>query len=420
MTTFTVIFCGTGCTRDEGEQTRVWKNKIWQFWKDDYSTKSDKRIYNPKTGYIPVRIHKEIANQLTNTAASASVRGVGENDWYDQEDTSDPLLTKPTNSKLTPPQTLLDYVASYTSGNQRTTTGQIAGWSSVALALHGACLAVDSGATKFNFIGHSRDAMQAIMAAWFIHAYGDSTVKDIEINIFAIDPVPGSGEWYSILTQLSPNVKNYIGIYAWDHLDTGFSALIPRPNTSMTGETKTLALGDDWHNLADNWQLKDPLTSGTSRSLTNYKLYACRGRHGTVAGNVTKNGGYNPDDVEPYDQYIPSQVPAVNELVYRLARGYLTDWGTIFATPSAVTTSVQQLRQDIHTRHRYFDLMGGGETRNSNIPTRQKVRRVSSIYGRNPTQKYYIDDVAGDPPYELAYPVTFERKNAGWVNWTFL
>lgn len=420
MTAFTVSFCGTGCTRDEGEYTRDWKSKIWQFWKDDYYTKSDKDIYHPKTGYIPVRIHKEISGKLTNTSSSASVRGVGENDWYNQENTSDPLLTKPLNSKLTPPKALLDYVASYTSGNQRTSSGQITGWSSVALALHGACLAVDSGAKTFNFIGHSRGAMQAIMAGWFIHAYGDSSVKDTKINIFAIDPVPGTGEWYSILTQLSPNIANYVGIYAWDHLDTGFSALVPRPNSSMTQEEKPLVLGPEWHNLADNWQLKDPLAPGDGQNLDNYKLYACRGRHGTVAGNATKNGAYNPKDVEEDDPYIPRQVTVVNELVYRLARAYLAEWGTVFASPSAVTASIQQLRQDMHTRHRYFDLMGGGETRNSNIPTRQKVRRVSSIYGRNPAQKYYIDDVAGDPPYELAYPVTFERKDAGWINWTFL
>ncbi|MGY3688374.1 Tat pathway signal protein [Vibrio coralliilyticus] len=420
MTAYTVSFCGTGCTRDEGEVTREWKSKIWQFWKDDFYTKSDMQIYNPKTGYIPVRLHKEISGNLNNSEASASVRGVGENDWANQVDTSDVLLTKPKNGLLTPPKELLDYVASYVSGNQRTTTGQIAGWSAAALALHGACLAADSKAKTLNFIGHSRGAMEAIMAAWFIYAYGDESIKNTEINIFAIDPVPGTGEWYGILTQLPPNVKNYVGVYAWDHLDTGFSALVPRPNNSMTGEQKELLLGSTWQTLADNWQLKDPLTPGEATSLANYKLYACRGRHSTVAGNITTDGGYGFDKVEKNEQYIKPQVPAVSELVYRLARGYLTQWGTVFIEASKVETSVQQLRQSIHTNHRFFDLMGGGEARTSNIPTRQKVRRVSSIHGRSPVQKYYIDDVAGDPPYELAYPVTYERKEPGWVSWDFL
>src|SRR5205807_589480 len=45
----TVCFSGTSCSRDEGEASR-----------DD----SDMRIYSPDTGYIPVRIHKEISGSL--------------------------------------------------------------------------------------------------------------------------------------------------------------------------------------------------------------------------------------------------------------------------------------------------------------------------------------------------------------------
>jgi len=48
------------------------------------------------------------------------------------------------------------------------------------------------------------------------------------------------------------------------------------------------------------------------------------------------------------------------------------------------------------------------------------VRRVSSIYGINPANSYYMDNVVGNPPYSMAYPVTNERTDAGWVKWTFL
>ena len=47
---FTVCFSGTSCTRDEGEVSRPG---------------SDKAIYDPATGYIPVRIHLEISGSLT-------------------------------------------------------------------------------------------------------------------------------------------------------------------------------------------------------------------------------------------------------------------------------------------------------------------------------------------------------------------
>ncbi len=55
----TISFCGTSCSRDEGEVSR----------KD-----SDKNIYLPSTGYIPVRIIKEL------NGFGKSVRGCGEND----------------------------------------------------------------------------------------------------------------------------------------------------------------------------------------------------------------------------------------------------------------------------------------------------------------------------------------------------
>lgn len=70
--------------------------------------------------------------------------------------------------------------------------------------------------------------------------------------------------------------------------------------------------------------------------------------------------------------------------------------------------------------HRDFDLMGGGETRNSSRSDWPWVRRVSSTYGVNPNSTYYMDDVVGDPPYKLAFPVTKDRKDAGWVKWKFL
>ena len=51
------------------------------------------------------------------------------------------------------------------------------------------------------------------------------------------DPVPGPGRWYSIITQLAPNVRHYVGVYAWDMClptDKPFQAVVPRPNGRMT------------------------------------------------------------------------------------------------------------------------------------------------------------------------------------------
>ena len=416
MTTYTVSFCGTGCSRDEGEVTRKWERRDWQFWMSEERLKSHKNIYAPNTGYIPVRLQKEISGDLKALKPSATVRGVGENDWFNQAHTSEALCL---DGPLKPSEDLKGYVESYGKDNQRSVPAQMTGWAAAALALHGANLAAGSGAKTINFIGHSRGAVESIMAAWFIYAYGTEEMKKIPINIFAIDPVPGPGEWYGILTQLPPNVASYVGLYSWDHLDTGFSALVPKPNGQMTGKLSKGKLGGKgklgktWKTLADDCQMDDPLAASSQVQPQNYELYACRGKHGTVAGNITIDGLYDPDNTHP-------DVTPVPELAYKMARGYLTKWGTVFNSPCAVEDSVTDLRRKIHTDHAKFDAMGCGETRTSRLPARPYVRQVSSISGRNTWNTYYMDDVAGDPPYKLAFPVTFERNGQGWVDWKFL
>lgn len=424
MPVYTVSFCGTACSRDEGEVHRNWDYKLI----DKGHLVSDPRIYDRDTGYIPVRIHLDISPRLTSTKPSVTVRGVGENDWAAQNDDCDVLLGAP----LAAPSGLRDYVASYSSNsNQRTLTSQLHGCSATALALHAANLAAAAAAaaskgetkdriTAFNFIGHSRGAVASIMAAWFLYAYGGHVYRNIPINIFAIDPVPGTGEWYGILTQLPPNVRNYVGVYAWDHLDIGFSALIPRPNASMTNhdghyQLEMRPLGGSWNTLADNCQLDDPLAPNNNNlgQPQNYHLYACRGRHGTVAGIVTSDGLYEPSKVSDHVRPVP-------RLVYKLARAYLTQWGTVFHSRSRVREDARTLRRKIHSARGDFDAMGGGETRTSLKPGRPFVRRVSSIRGSDVFDKYCLEDVVGDPPYRQAFPCTVERNGAGWVKWKFL
>lgn len=408
---YTVAFSGTACTRDEGEVTRP---------------ESDKRIYLPEAGYIPVRINQELGGYTQtggDIGCGQTVRGVGENDWAVPRNSSENLLINgPLDISLS--NSLLGDVQPYSGGNQYSTLEQLEGYSMPALALHGANLAASSVATQFNFIGHSRGACECVMAAWFLYAYGNSTVKNIPINIFAIDPVPGPGYWYGLLTQLPPNVNYYVGVYSWDHLDTGFQAVVPRPNGLMRGESNDITLHDptwwqrllgyhDWKYLADDAQQQDPLVPSNDPQPQGYELYACRGKHGTVAGNTTADGKYDPNNLS--DDVAP--VPA---LIYKMARGYLTQWGTSFQVPSAIQDRVRDLRRKIHRDHRDFDKMGGGETRNSSLPDRPWVRRVSSIYGSNPLNTYFMDNVVGDPPYKLAYPVTKDRTDTGWVNWKFL
>ncbi|WP_318465250.1 Tat pathway signal protein [Photobacterium leiognathi] len=403
----TVSFCGTSCTRDEGEVTR---------------SDSDKNIYLPSTGYIPVRIIKEL------DGFGKSVRGVGQNDWGSQNSNYSRLMV---NGPLKAPASLLSDISSYISGDQKSMVEAARGSSMPALALHGANIAAASKADTINLIGHSRGACEAIIAAWFLYAYGDEKVRNTPVNIFAIEPVPGPGEWYGLLTQLPPNVVNYVGVYAWDmcnnvqSYDHTFQAVVPRPNGRMRGESNEITLHDQswanwikrehgWSVLADDAQQKDPLAPDDKTPQPHgYELYACRGRHSTVAGNTTSDGAYDPKKDS-------ANVAPVCELIYKMARGYLTQWGSNFSVPCAVEEDVLTLRKHIHMFHREFDYMGGGPTRNSQLPNRPYVRRISSISGYNPINSYYMEDVVGNPPYKLIYPVTSERQGKGWVDWKFL
>jgi hypothetical protein len=410
---FTICLSGTGCTRDEGEASRDGRLP-------DNHGACDKDIYCDVTGYIPVRIHREISGSLHAESPSITVRGVGENDWANNRE-SEPLVL---DGPLNVPDALIDYCSSYSGRDQFSMSQQTKGQSVTALALHAANLAASEDAERINLLGHSRGGVAAIMAAWFLYAYGSPSVRRTPVNIFAIDPVPGPGNWYSCMTQLAPNVAYYVGVYAWDMcsrtLDGPFQALVPRPNKSMgagpddvdepcAAMVRTL----DWKELADNAQRQDPLAPSDRAPPQNYELFASRGRHGTVAGNATSNGDYDPKDVA-------EEVKPVPKLVYRMARGYLSEWGVRFPQRSAVEETALFLRHKLNTDHRLFDAMGGGSTRTSTRTGRPWVRRISSISGRNPFNNYYFDNVVGDPPYTMAYPVTNERTDAGWAKWRFL
>ncbi|MEH2410986.1 hypothetical protein [Nostoc sp.] len=190
-------------------------------------------------------------------------------------------------------------------------------------------------------------------------------------------------------------------------------ALVPRPNGQMTGQLQKGELGSSWKSLADNCQLADPLAPSNVPQPQRYELYACRGRHSTVAGSTTADAQYDPNNVS-------ESVAPVPKLIYKLARTYLNNWGTIFPKECVVKETETQLSEKIRTDRREFDAMGGGVPRTSIKPYRPYVRRVSSISGRNTFDSYYMDDVVGDPPDKLVYPVTDQRENAGWVKWKFL
>ncbi|KNH46602.1 hypothetical protein HTX81_11630 [Pseudomonas lini] len=107
--------------------------------------------------------------------------------------------------------------------------------------------------TQVNLVGWSRGGISCHMLANAM--FKDSELKNIPVNIFAIDPVPGIGNFQDDKVKLGPNVKEYVGFYARDERSKGFSCVIPQTATG----TKT-------------------------------HIYPIPGRHATVAGNASPDG----------------------------------------------------------------------------------------------------------------------------------
>ncbi|MDT9675623.1 hypothetical protein F6R97_13635 [Pseudomonas sp. JV414] len=108
--------------------------------------------------------------------------------------------------------------------------------------------------TQVNLVGWSRGGISCHMLANAM--FKDSELKNIPVNIFAIDPVPGIGNFQDDKVKLGSNVKEYVGFYARDERSKGFSCVIPQTAT----DTKT-------------------------------HIYPIPGRHATMAGNATSTGG---------------------------------------------------------------------------------------------------------------------------------
>ncbi|WP_339100732.1 hypothetical protein WKQ99_27230 [Pseudomonas atacamensis] len=137
--------------------------------------------------------------------------------------------------------------------------------------------------TRVNLLGWSRGGISCHMLANAMSR--DAALKHIPVNIFAIDPVPGIGNFQENRVKLQSNVKEYVAFYARDERSKGFSCVIPQTAT------------------------------GTRTS-----IYPMAGRHATLAGNATALGG-EPTNSGDLNAIEPGRI------VRHLAETCLKRWG---------------------------------------------------------------------------------------------
>ena len=135
--------------------------------------------------------------------------------------------------------------------------------------------------TQINAIGWSRGGVTTHMFANAL--YQDQTLRNIPVNIIAVDPVPGASNFQLHRTSIPQNVKNYVAFYAMDERSVGFTPTLP----SWGKETQA-------------------------------HIYSLPGKHSTLVGNA---GNFIDGNGE-------NRFFAPGMVVRMLSEKYLTSWGT--------------------------------------------------------------------------------------------
>lgn len=237
----------------------------------------------------------------------------------------------------------------------------------------------DGGGSKvstINLIGHSRGGVGAIMCA---HELG-YLFPEAEVNIFAIDPVPGSGNLSPEMCTLAPCVQNYVGVYAVDETSDFFNGVVPKPYLAQRGAH------------IDPLKPTDP---DDRIDVPNYHLIFVPGKHGTVAGNATSDGGATASKKS-------SKMVPIGQLVSWLARACLRRWGTDIAAGGSSPRKLAELKTAMTTHA--ADYRGMRKFTYSDMPiignhlgSHWQERGVTCAESGT-TAWSYLEDAIGDEP----------------------
>jgi hypothetical protein len=134
--------------------------------------------------------------------------------------------------------------------------------------------------TKVNAIGWSRGAVSCHILANAIADSTDPRLKAVtEVNIFAIDPVPGPGLFSPERVKLPKIVRNYFAVYARDELQYMFRPTLPKVKTGYTHFQALLVPGV--HATPSGDPYAQQKHQGTSGKVTRHLAEQCLAQWGT-------------------------------------------------------------------------------------------------------------------------------------------
>lgn len=243
---------------------------------------------------------------------------------------------------------------------------------------------------QVNLVGHSRGGVIAIAVANLIDLY----LPHIKVNLIALDPVPGTGNWPENMCTLPGAVlDHYLGIYAVDEVSMGFNGVVPRvyegSQTGPLNPDNTNGASTPDTPQTDYWDpLSQPDQPDQGPKANRYQLIFSRGRHATIPGSRMRDGAdYSESNID-------ASVGAVGELVYYLCLQQLRQWGVGSAIPGPADQTIQQLKQTIEKHSDTFYTM-----RNTTYTSSGSIfgtgfteaRGISSTAGRNPLNWSYLE-----------------------------
>lgn len=215
--------------------------------------------------------------------------------------------------------------------------------------------------TRVNLIGWSRGAVSCHMLANMM--LNDSELKNVPVNIFAVDPVPGPLNFQPERVTLGANVKSYVGFFARDERSKGFSCVIP-------------------------------LTHNSTRT----HIYPMAGRHASLVGNATVKGTVGP-----------KQLPEPGLIVRHFAERCLTRWGVkLDKMLNLSTAELQNYHQAIEQADAHYVLMRQ-ESYTYFTEQEQGERYVSR--GSNGTAFSSVQGPPLQPTAGLGASLTFEQSS---------
>lgn len=236
--------------------------------------------------------------------------------------------------------------------------------------------------TKINAIGWSRGGVTCHM---FAHALAkDPKLKNIPVNVFVVDPVPGLGQFANDRTTIPANVKSYVAIYARDEYSLGFS-----PTVADIRDAKETAV----------------------------KILAMPGNHATLVGNACNKAGKENDAFK-----------APGQIVRDLAEKTLSDWGTKFVKEKTLSLDDSEILEKykiIQENDDYFlELRKESYTKKTSKKVNERDMKVGDKAKKTPfskvagleTQTAYVNlhhlELAKSAGIKLGSPATKSSKSS--------